>query len=384
MRQWTLSENILQQTVELRRSIHQHPELSNHELETTERLNEFLTSFGLEVKTFDGMYGLYVDIDAGADKWVVFRADIDALPIVEATGLSYASDQHGVMHACGHDFHAAIAAGLAVSLYECRQTLKVNIRIVFQPAEEDNPTGGSKRVIEQGVCDLPDLEGIYGLHLWPEYQVGTIALKSGAQMAASDKFNLSIIGRTAHAAEPHNGIDSILIGSKIVEAIIEGVRRRIDPKEMMNISIGTFHSEGRYNVISDHVSIEGTIRTFNEITRREVHTHLRNFVEKISSAYGAECNIQIQEGYPVLVNDEALSESFTTFIKGLGNEYCLVPLVVPSFIGEDFAYYRRCAPSMFMFLGCGSEYPLHSNRFSPDERVLSIGMKVMLNRFMSM
>ena len=201
--------------LEFRRDIHRHPELSNQEVETTRRIREFLARDGLELCPIGALNGGFVRINAGKARTLCMRADIDALPLTEHTGAPFSSVHEGVMHACGHDMHTAIAAGIACELNRVKDRLNCNILVLFQPAEEANPVGGARPVTEAGFLTDQHIDEMYGLHMWPSLPVGDIELRPGPIMAASDRFRIEVLGTAAHAAEPHLGVDAIVIGSEI-------------------------------------------------------------------------------------------------------------------------------------------------------------------------
>lgn len=365
--------------IALRREIHRHPELSNSESGTTARVSEFLKEQGLTLHTFTGLNGGYVRIDTGSKKTIGFRADIDALPLTENTGAEFCSLTPGVMHACGHDMHTAIAAGLACELNKIRDQLRCNVVILFQPAEESNPVGGAGPVIETGFLEEQHIDEMYGLHLWPSLPVGTIEVKKGPIMAASDKFRIEVCGKTSHAAEPHRGVDAIMVAAKIESALVCDLKREIDPFDPVCISVGSSISHGRYNVVSGQVDIEGTMRTTAEQTRAYLKKRIPELACGIASAYRAEAKVQIAEGYGVVNNDGALAERFAaSAVKTLGAEHVLTDIHC-SLIGEDFYHFTRKVPCVYFHLGCDSPFPLHSDRFLPDEGALETGIGLMLS-----
>ena len=217
--------------LEFRRDIHRHPELSNQEVETTRRIREFLARDGLELCPIGALNGGFVRINAGKARTLCMRADIDALPLTEHTGAPFSSVHEGVMHACGHDMHTAIAAGIACELNRVKDRLNCNILVLFQPAEEANPVGGARPVTEAGFLTDQHIDEMYGLHMWPSLPVGDIELRPGPIMAASDRFRIEVLGTAAHAAEPHLGVDAIVIGSEIDCALVQKLRREVNPFE---------------------------------------------------------------------------------------------------------------------------------------------------------
>jgi amidohydrolase len=370
-----VQENI-NDIVELRRLIHRYPELGGKEIETTKRLQAFFKSRGLTLHPIADLTGGYLFIDAKSNKTICFRADIDALPIVEATGALFTSESKGTMHACGHDVHTAVAAGVALTLKKLKESLKCNVIVLFQPAEECNPIGGALPIIETGFLRGNNICEMYGLHVWPSYPVGEIALKTGALMGSSDRFVVEIHGKKSHAAEPHNGVDSISIASEIINALVHKIRRELNPFDVFLISIGSISSNGRYNIICDNVKLEGTIRTVSEPVRDFVHKRICALSESIAASYCGRADVEIHRGYDVVQNDFKLTESFVNFARmSLGNEK-VHQLDEPSLIGEDFSRYSQEVPSLYFFMGCENDYPLHSDHFLPKEEVIQQGVEL--------
>lgn len=256
---FSFSPELLQELKELRKDIHCHPELGYTEKHTTDRIEKFLQARGVAFHRFEKLTGGYTMIDVGAYRTLGFRCDIDALPLTENTGVDFASQKPGIMHACGHNMHTTIGAGLAVALYQNRQYLHCNAAILFQPAEECNPRGGAKPVLETGFLKNLNIAEMYGMHVWPSLPVGTVALRAGTLMGASDHFRIEIRGKKSHAAEPHRGVDAISIATQVYMALVYRLKREVPPFAGSLISIGSFNSAGRYNVICDHVMLEGTI-----------------------------------------------------------------------------------------------------------------------------
>lgn len=367
----------------LRRDIHRHPELSNHEVETTRRIREFLALDGLELRPIGGLNGGFVNVNTGMEKTLCMRADIDALPLHEETGVSFASENNGVMHACGHDMHTAIAAAIACELHKVRELLKCNIVVLFQPAEENNPDGGAKPVVEAGFLEDQHVDEVYGLHMWPQLPVGDIEVCPGPIMAASDRFNIRIAGRTAHAAEPHLGVDAIAIGMDIYCALVQKLRREVSPCDSMTISIGSFKTSGRYNIICPEAVLEGTIRTTSDGTRAFLPKRIAELSSTIASSHGGSAEANVNRGYGIVLNDVDLFRRFSTCaVKTLGPEHVHTN-ISPSLIAEDFYYYGKRVPSLYFHLGCQSKYSLHSNHFLPQEEALTVAVDLMTDYFLS-
>lgn len=376
----TLRE-LLPKVRELRREIHANPEQGYRETATTSRIKQFLEEYGVPFCNFEHMTGGYAWIDCGKEHTAGFRADIDALPIEEKNEVAFKSVNTGVMHACGHDMHASVAAGLAVILWKFRELLRVNILIVFQPAEECNPTGGAKAVIGQGLFERFGVEEFYGLHMWPELKVGEIAVKPGPIMASSDKLLIRVTGKKAHAAEPQKGVDAISIAAEIINAVEHKIRREISPFETVLISIGSIRTSGRYNIICDQVLIEGTIRSMNTDIRQFVHRRIKELAGNIAAAYRGTTDVTIEDGYAVVDNNRRITEKFINAAGRILGAESVHTDITPSLIGEDFSFYSHKLPSMYFFMGCESEYPLHNEKFLPKESTLDEAIALMAGYF---
>lgn len=375
----TLKEKIFEQieaqfadVVAWRRHLHQNPELSFQETETAAFVAEKLRSFGLEVKTNVGGNGVIAVLKGKAPgKTIAFRADIDALPIDDEKDVPYKSTRPGVMHACGHDGHTAALLGTARVLSDYRDHFNGSIVFIFQHAEE-LPPGGAKEIVKAGVLD--DVDAVFGAHLASELPVGTVAVGSGYQMAAVDRFELTVIGRGGHGAKPHEAIDSIVVGSEIVHALQKIVSRRIDPLESAVVTVGVFQAGKAFNVIADRARIEGTVRTFKDDVRQRVEEEVKAIVSGMTKAYRATYELDYIHGYPALYNTEAESELVKKLLADVFREENVLPLI-PSMGAEDFAYYLREKPGTFFRVGSHNEkeatkYPHHHPRFDFDERAL--------------
>ena len=374
--------DIIQHIKDIRQRIHENPELGYEEYETTKLIKEALCENNVEFFNFNNLTGGIAYINANKEKTVAFRADIDALPILENTCIDFQSHNHGKMHACGHDIHTSIATGVAIVLNRLKGFLNCNVAITFQPAEECNPIGGAKLVLDQEVFKELNISEMYGLHIWPSLKIGEIALKPGPLMGASDKFCMTIKGKKSHAAEPHKGVDAISISLDIINAIEHKLRREVDPFDISLISIGSIKSTGRYNVICDNVEIEGTIRTTKEETRLFIHKRIKELAEGIAGSYNGEAVVNITNGYSVVNNDEILVERFikkASHILGIEN---VRTDIKTSLIGEDFSFYCDKIPSLYFFLGCESEYPLHSDKFLPSDKILGIAIELLVSYFL--
>lgn len=369
-------DNLMPTVLNLRKQLHAYPELGYREYKTTDTLVDYLRQNHVPVMRFTDITGAVALIDNGCGKTVAIRVDIDALPIAENTGVDYRSRNSGVMHACGHDVHASVGAGLAVILNRMKDRLPVNAKIIFQPAEECNPDGGAKGLIARRVLNNPDVSAILGFHVWPDYKVGQIGLRVGPVMASSDRFKIIIRGEKSHAAQPHRGVDAISIGVNAI-SLIQGLNKEIDPFESAVISIGQINSQGRYNIICDYIEIEGTIRTFNDAVREKIHRRMDEILKGVSIAQGGNYKLNIEQGYDAVVNDTGLTLAFAEHAATVLGSNSVNTDAKPSLIGEDFGAFGKLVPSLYFHLGCDSPYPLHHDQFLADERCMETAIKLL-------
>ena len=366
----------------VRRYLHQHPELSMHEHNTSafiqQKLKEYGISFEAGIAT-TGIVGLIQGQKEGK-KTIALRADMDALPITESNPLPYKSAHTGIMHACGHDAHMASLLGAAKILQNTRQYWGGIVKLIFQPSEESYP-GGASLMIGEGVLENPVPAGIFGQHVAPQIEAGKVGIRKGIYMASSDEVYLTVKGKGGHAATPHLCIDPVLIASHIVVALQQIVSRNNTPWVPTVLSFGRIMGEGRMNVIPDEVKLDGTIRTFNEEWRAEAHRKIRTIAQGVAVSMGGNCEVEIKEGYPFLKNDELLAEGFyQSASEYLGKEN-IVDLDL-SMTAEDFAFYSQKIPACFYRLGTRNEKAgitsnVHTPTFDIDEKALETGMGLM-------
>ncbi len=374
------------QLVEQRRDFHMHPELSNREERTSRIVAERLKVLGLEdIKTGVGKYGVTALLRGEKPGPIVaVRADMDALPIHETIDVPYKSQNPGVKHACGHDAHTTIELGVAEVLSKMRSEISGTIKFIFQPAEEGVPAGeegGARLMIKEGALDNPHPSAIFGLHVTPEAEVGSISYNRGPAMASSDRFRITIHGKGSHGAQPHNGVDSVVVAAECVTALQTIRSRRIDMLEPIVISVGIIQGGNRFNIIADEVKLEGTIRTLNEDVRTRVKTMMRETLAGVTSANGATFDLQIEENAAVVFNQPQLvDQTLPTLRRILGEAN--VRSRSPQMIAEDFSYYQAVTPGFFYFLGVGNKAKgftaaLHTAEFDLDEDSLVVGVRVM-------
>lgn len=349
---------------DFRHNMHRFPELSNQEFETTARIKAVLESHQIRVLNLPLKTGLVAEIGGQkAGKLVVLRSDIDALPIEEKSGVAYTSENPGVMHACGHDFHTSAALGAAILLKEREETLSGTVRILFQAAEE---TGhGAPALIETGVLD--DAAVIFGIHNDPTLPVGIIGSKDGALTAGVDRFAITIAGTGSHAARPHEGNDPIIIAGQIIGALQTLIARNVPSDHNAVVSITQVHSGSTWNVIPDSAWLEGTVRSFNQDTRELIERRFRQVLKGIADAFDTQIALDWQPGPPSVVNTAEWVDFSLAQAAGSGFE---ARRVEASPIGEDFAFYQQKLPGAFLMIGSGGPFALHHPEFRVDDRAL--------------
>lgn len=362
----TGAEEWANRLVEYRRHLHQYPELSGEERKTTAKLQEWLAEAGIQTVDYGLNTGVIAEIGEGnSGPIIALRADIDALPIQEETGLPYASRNQGKMHACGHDFHTAALLGAAILLKNKESELRGKVRLIFQPAEEK--AVGALQVIESGA--LEGVKAILGLHNKPDLPVGAIGIKEGPLMAAADGFVLEVKGQGTHAAVPEVGVDPIVAASQIVTSLQSIVSRNLSSLQQAVVSVTRFHSGTSWNVIPENAVLDGTIRTFEENARATVRERFAQIVEGVAAAYQVKTQLRWIQGPPAVRNDSRLAALAREATAALG-----LTAVEPaqSLAGEDFAYYQRKVPGLFLFVGTSGSREWHHPAFDLDERALPI------------
>jgi len=368
--------------LEVRRDLHSHPELSFKESRTSERVKSFLTQFGIDISEGWAGYGIVASIKGKHEgPMVMLRADMDALPIQEENDIPYRSVNEGVMHACGHDVHTSSLLGVAAILYNNREYLKGEVKLIFQPGEEKLP-GGASMMIREGLLEPNAPEWILGQHVYPSLPAGHVGFRNGLYMASADEIYITIKGKGGHAATPHLCIDPILIASRLVVGLQEVISRHIDPLSPAVLTIGRIYSDGgATNIIPDKVHLEGTLRAMDETWRFRIHQIIREFIDHTCQASGATAETNIVIGYPSLKNNDVITEMCKkTAIQYLGEDK--VHELPQRMSSEDFAFYTQEIPGTFYRLGTGwsdetLNFPVHSNRFNINESALETGMGLM-------
>ncbi|MBI9034377.1 MAG: amidohydrolase [Bacteroidales bacterium] len=372
----------LEQAIQDRRYLHQHPELSFKEENTAKYISEKLTAYGIEHQTGLAKTGIvgFIYGKNPEKKVIALRADMDALPLNELNSCAYKSENEGVMHACGHDAHMANLLGTARILNEIREHFEGTIKLFFQPSEESFP-GGAKIMIEEGVLENPKVENVYGQHVYPELEAGKIGIKSGKYMASTDEVYLTVKGKGGHGALPNQNVDPVLIAAHIVVALQQIVSRHADPGMPTVLSFGRIIGEGRTNIIPDEVKLDGTIRTFDEQWRAEAHKRITKIAQGIAEGMGGSCEVFIDHGYPFVYNDEQTTAATrSAAVEFLGAEN--VVDIDYRMTAEDFAYFSHAVPSTFYRLGTRNEEKgitanLHNANFDIEEKSLETGMGFM-------
>ena len=368
--------------VEWRRRLHQRPELGFTEQLTAEFISNKLQEWGIKNQIGIAKTGIVATIDSGKPGPVLaIRADIDALPIQEENEVSYRSQHDGIMHACGHDGHTAIALGTAYYLANHREDFKGTVKIIFQPAEEG--PGGAQPMIEAGVLKNPDVDAIIGLHLWNNLPLGTLGVRSGALMAAVEIFECTIFGKGGHGAMPHQTVDSIVVASQIVNALQTIVARNVDPIDSAVVTVGEFHAGTAHNVIADTAQLSGTVRYFNPKyqEQRFFDKRVEQVIAGICQSHGASYKLNYYSLYPPVINDAKIAD----LVRKVAESVVETPAgVVPecqTMGGEDMSFFLQAVPGCYFFLGSANPdknlaYPHHHPRFDFDETALGMGVEM--------
>ena len=379
------AQELQPQLIAWRRDFHAHPELGFQEIRTAGIVAEHLHNLGLEVSTGIGKTGVVAMVEGdGADETaptILLRFDMDALPILEETGLPFSSQNPGVMHACGHDGHTAIGMGVARLLVKHRQHLQGRVKLVFQPAEEG--VGGATAMIADRVLEDPKPAAAFAMHLWSRLPLNQVVVQPGPLWAAADKFELIVHGKGGHGATPHDTIDTTLVAAQIVVALQSIVARNVNPTDTAVVTVGSFKSGSVGNVISEKAVLQGTVRSFSSEVRELLHRRINEVAGGICQAFGATHEFSVPGGCPAVVNSPAgaaLMQSVAEAVVGPEQ----VAQIVPMMVGEDMSEFLNRAPGCFVLVGAASPEtgpfsPHHSPTFDFDERMLSTGVALMAN-----
>jgi amidohydrolase len=390
-----LSTAVEPELIEWRRHLHQNPELSNREVETAKYVAERLRSFGLEPQTGVARTGVVAVLKGGRPgPLVALRADMDALPVREEVNVPFASkamgeyegNKVGVMHACGHDTHVAILLATARVLSQMKERLPGSVKFLFQPAEEGAPPeeepAGAQLMVKEGV--MQNVDAVFGLHVFANVPAGTITYRSGPFMAAADRFEIIVKGKQTHGSAPWRGVDPIVVGAQIVNALQTIVSRSVDITKLPAIvSVGQFQSGVRNNIIPDSARLVGTIRTFDDDVQNDIHVRIKRIAEGVASGAGATVDVKISRGYPVTSNDPKLTAKMLPTLERVAPGKVQESELITG--AEDFTFFQRQAPGMFVFLGItpldqvGKAAANHSPLFYVDEKALPTGVRVLAN-----
>ena len=376
-----IAKEIYSNVIENRRHLHAHPELSFCEYETSAFIKARLNEMGIlwKVMADTGVVAIITG-EKSSDEVIALRADMDALPVTEANDFAYASQNKGVMHACGHDAHTSSLLGTAKILQSIKNKFGGTVKLIFQPGEEKLP-GGASFMIKEGVLENPKPNAIMGQHAMPSIDYGKIGIRKGKHMASMDEIYVTVHGRGGHGAQPQKNIDPVLITSHIIVALQQIVSRMADPTLPTVLSFGKLIANGAVNIIPDEVYMEGTFRTLDEKWRTEAHKRMKKMAEAIADSMGGSCDFNIIRGYPFLINEEKL----TANVHAIAAEYLGKENVLDADIwmaAEDFAYYSQVADSCFYLLGTGNKdkkivSALHTPTFNIDEEALALSTGLM-------
>jgi amidohydrolase len=373
-----IAQELAPRLIEIRRHIHLHPELSGQEYQTSIYVAGILASCGLQVKTGIGKTGVVGELQTSdQSQWLAIRADMDALPVTERTGLPFASQNTGIMHACGHDVHTTVGLGTAMVLATLGESFDANIRFLFQPAEEI--AQGAKWMVKDGVME--DVSAIFSVHVFPSIAAGKVGIRHGVLTAAADDLELTIIGESGHGARPHEAIDAIWIASQVVTTLQQAISRTQNPLRPVVLTIGKISGGRAPNIIADQVKLSGTVRSLHPETHSNLPTWIENIVANVCESYGASYEMHYRRGVPAVHNHPLLTQLVeSSALEAWGSDRLEI-LLEPSLGAEDFAVYLENTPGTMFRLGVGfpdkNNYPLHHPQFDVDESAIMTGVVVM-------
>ena len=358
----------LDEIIALRHDLHRYPELAFQERRTSKIIASNLSSWGYEVATGIAGTGIVATLRRGSgEKRIGIRADMDALPIEEATGLDYASNNPGVMHACGHDGHSSILLAAARYLAESGN-FNGTLRLIFQPAEEIG--AGARRMISEGLFEHFPVDAVFGLHNWPGVPTGQFGFVEGAAMASVDQANIRIVGEGGHGAEPHRAIDPVLASASFITALQSVVSRNVDPQEMAVVTVGSIHAGSASNVIPESVELKLTMRAFNERVREQLRERIPSLALAQAESFGAVAKVDYRLGFPALINHrEETAFAREVALDTFGAAKVEIDFK-PRTASEDFAFMLQAQPGSYLFVGNGDSAPLHSAHYNFDDAII--------------
>lgn len=373
-----MDRHVADSILAMRREFHRTPESAFAEHITSARIERVLTDLGLEVLRLAGTGTVGLLRGGAPGPTVAIRADMDALPIQEQTGLEWSSSTPGMMHACGHDAHMAMALGAAMMLAPIAGELAGNVKFIFQPAEEW--PGGAEPMIREGVMDNPSVDMVFAMHVSPDFPAGTIAASPGYATSAQDRFTLTLTGRGGHAALPHKSIDALAAACEFIMGLQQIVSRNLDPLEPAIIHIGTLHAGEAFNIVAGSAEIQASVRTLSDSARARTENLIRKRIEALCVATGVEAELDYRHSYPSVINAAPALDVASRAAAATIGDNAITWLSGPSMIGEDFAYFTRRAPGALIWIGarpeCGESYPLHHPKFVVPDTTLITGTMI--------
>jgi len=377
------STEIHNEVIAIREHLHQHPELSFQEYETSKYVQSILRGWGIEFEVLceTGIVGT-ISPTSKTTRCIALRADLDALPITEENDVAYCSKNKGVMHACGHDVHTSMLLGALKIINEFKEDLKQTVKFIFQPGEELLP-GGASLLLKENVLENPKVDEIFALHVFPDLEAGKVGLRGGMYMASCDEIYITITGKGGHGAMPHKVIDPILTSAHILTSLQQIISRNCSPTVPSVLSFGKIEGLGATNVIPNEVKLEGTFRTMNEEWRAEAHHLIKKQATFIANGFGATIDVNICKGYPYLENDIDLTEKTKNKLEHYFDSENVVHLPI-RMTGEDFSFYAQKVPATFIRVGVRNEeeniiYPVHNSKFDIDNLALKVGIETLLS-----
>ncbi|AIY04542.1 carboxypeptidase [Planococcus sp. PAMC 21323] len=374
------AQELFEEVRAFRRDLHENPELSGEEIETSLKIQKKLDEYGIEYSTGYAKTGVLGVIQGGKPgKTVGLRADIDALPILEKADVSFKSKFDGKMHACGHDAHTAMLLGVGKLLHEQKADIAGTVLLIFQPAEENAPTGGSEQMMADGIFDQYKPDVLIAQHVWPGLPAGQVGVIDGAIMGNSDRFQVTIHGAGGHASMPHQTVDAIIIATQVMSAVQTIVSRNANPMDSGVITFGKITGGYRYNVVADTVVLEGTIRSLSDDTKKLLKKRFHEVVQGTAQMMGGSCDIDYSDGYPATINTKRWAKVVRESAKRqLGDKG--TPEVIGSMAGEDFGRFLKKYEGVYYWLGTSvgeNQKPLHDPGFMIDEQALLVGTELM-------